>query len=180
MRDSKWLLVCCLALTAVVVITAARIELLNIEGQQVLPRLAGSNSDSSKEWVIPEIEVVIERLDEQFYEQRMNAVGILSEESEDQPQQAQVKYGPPYSPLEQNFLASVTRLHAAHTNLLWWLKSFGRAQYFLAPAALVIAVLCAVSLSGWLKKSTAGMCAVLSIASIVLMFTRSYWESIGV
>jgi len=47
-------------------------------------------------------------------------------------------------------------------------------------AALLIAVFCGVSLSGWLPKSTAGLCAALSSVSILLMLTRSYWLAIGV
>ena len=177
MRDSKWLLIFCLTLTALVVGIAVRIELLNIEGQFVLPRQSVFSDQPVEKWVIPEIDLVVERLDEQFYEQRLNLAGLGAATPE---QQGQVKYGPPYSPVEENFLTSVKKLHAAHSELLWWLKSFGRAQYFLAPVALIIAVLCAVSLSGWFSKSTDSLCAFLSIASIVLMFTRSYWESIGV
>ncbi len=196
MKKSNWLLICCMALTAFVVIIATRIEMLNVEGQYVLPRATGSSSEAVDRWVIPEIDVVIERLDEQFFEQRQHVAAITASEqptseqptaeqpTSEQPATAQpiqevVKYGPPYSAQEEKFITSVKKLHAAHTNILWWLKSFGRAQYFLAPAALFIAVLCAVSLSGWLPKSTAGMCACLNIGSIVLMLTRSYWQSIG-
>jgi len=174
---SKWLLVCCLALTAFVVFVAIRIELLNIEANYVLPRQQGLNEPVLEKWVVPELDEVIERLDEQFYEQRLSIQGLSDA---DEPERAVVKYGPPYSPQEERFLTNVKKLHASHSSILWWIKSFGRAQYFLAPAALLIAVFCAVSLSGWLPKSTAGLCAALSSVSILLMLTRSYWLAIGV
>ncbi len=173
---SKWLLVFCLALTAFVVFVATRIEMLNVEANYVLPRQQGLNEPVLEKWVVPELDEVIERLDEQFYEQRLSILGLTeSAESE----RAEVKYGPPYSPLEEKFLTNVKKLHTSHTSILWWVSSFGRAQYFLAPASLLIAVFCAVSLSGWLPKSTAGLCACLSSVSILLMLTRSYWQAIG-
>lgn len=174
---SKWLLVCCLALTAFVVFVATRIELLNIEANYVLPRQQGINEPALAKWVVPELDDVIDRLDEQFYEQRLSVLG-LSDAAE--PDKAVVKYGPPYSAQEEKFMNNVKKLHSSHSTILWWVKSFGRAQYFLAPAALIIAVFCAVSLSGWLPKSTAGLCAGLSSVSILLMLTRSYWQAIGV
>lgn len=173
---SKWPLVCCLALTAFVVFVATRIELLNIEANYVLPRQQALNEPVLEKWVVPELDEVVERLDEQFYEQRLSVLG-LTEAAESE--RAAVKYGPPYSPQEERFLNNVKKLHASHSSILWWVKSFGRAQYFVAPAALLVAVLCAVTLSGWLPKSTAGLCACLSSVSILLMLTRSYWQAIG-
>ena len=169
---TKWLLIFCLCLTAIVVCTACRIEYLNIKSGYFLPR----HEAAVKNWVIPEIDEVLERLDNLFYERRKNSAAAEAFENGSS-ETAEITFGAPYSVAEQRSLDSMKNLHASHTYLQWWVGSFGIAQYFLAPAALVIAVFCAVAPTGWVSKSTAGLCAFLNGGSIVLMLTRNYWNA---
>ncbi len=167
---SKWLLILCYCLTAVVVCIACRIEYLNVESEHFLPRqYAGLES-----WVIPELDVVLEKSDDLIYERRQNSAAALAMEEGNAP--AEVTFGAPYSEAEQRTLDKMKRLHASHTTLQWWVGSFGIAQYFIAPVALIAAIICIVSLSGWTVKSTAALCACLNGVGIILMLTRNYWS----
>jgi hypothetical protein len=170
--QNKWLLTCCCCLTAIVIGIACRIEYLNIKSQFFLPR----NHVATINWHIPELEVVLERLDDQIYERRQNSAFAEAIENGSDVL-AEVSFGAPYSESEQKTLDSMKKLHATHTNLQWWVGSFGIAQYFLAPLALIIAVFCAVGLSGWGSKSTAVLCACLSCVSILRMLALNYWNA---
>ncbi len=169
---TKWLLIVCLFFTAIVVCTAGRIEYLNIKSGYFLPR----HEAAVRNWVIPELDEVLERLDHVFYERRRNSAAAEAFEN-GTAETAEITHGPPYSAAEQRSLESMKNLHASHTYLQWWVGSFGIVQYFLAPAALILAIFCSVSLAGWVSKSTAGLCAFLDAASIVLMLTRNYWNA---
>ena len=167
---TKWLLISCLYLTAIVVCTACRIEYLNIKSGYFLPR----HEAAVKVWVIPELDEVLERLDHLLYERRQNSAAAEAIEN-GTAVTAEITLGAPYSAAEQRSLDSMKNLHTSHTYLQWWVGSFGIAQYLLAPAALILAIVCAVVLTGWGSKSFAGLCAFLNGASIVLMLTRNYW-----
>ncbi len=166
---SKWLLISCYCLTAVVVGVACRIEYLNIESQYFLPRPEASPGG----WVIPELDEVLERSDDLIYERRQNFADV--EASENGGASAEVLFGAPYTAAEQRTLDSMKKLHASHTTLQWWVSSFGIAQYFVAPAALIVAIICFVSRGNWAAKSSAALCAGLNGIGIVLMLTRNYW-----
>lgn len=166
---SKWLLVTCYCLTALVVGVACRIEYLNLKSEHFLPQpLPGIEN-----WIIPELDVVLERSDDLIYERRQNLAAAIAAETGDQ--QAEVNFGAPYSADEQRRLDNMKVLHASHTNLRWWVTSFGFAQYFIAPVAFIAAVICLVSLSSWPAKSSAALCACLNGICILLMLTRNYW-----
>ncbi len=168
---NKLLLISCCCLTAIVVGVAGRIEYLNIKSNHFLPR----NEVAVREWVIPELEEVLERLENKIYERRQDAAAAAAHESGSKP--AEVVFGPPYSASEQKTLDSMKNLHASHTLLRWWVGSFGIAQYFLAPIALIAAIVCVVAFGGWRTKSTAAFCAGLNGISILLMLTRNYWNA---
>jgi hypothetical protein len=169
---SKWLLISCYLLTIVVVTTACRIEYLNIHSGYFLPR----NPATVGNWIIPELDEVLERLDYQIYERRQNFADAEAIENGSSVT-AEVSLGAPYSASEQRTLDSMKNLHASHSYLQWWVYSFGTAQYLLAPAALIAAIICCVSLGGWGFRSSAAFCACLNVGSIVLMFTRNYWNA---
>lgn len=166
---SKWLLISCYCLTALVVGIACRIEYLNIKSDHFLPR----QQHGFKNWVIPDLDVVLERSDDIIYERRQNSAAAAAMENGGEP--AKVAFGAPYSAAEQRTLDTMKELHASHTTLRWWVGSFGAAQYFIAPAALLAAVICIVSLGNWAVKSSAALCACLNGVGIILMFTRNYW-----
>ena len=169
---NKWLLISCYLLTVIVVTTACRIEYLNIKSGYFLPR----NPAAVRNWIIPELDEVLERLDYQIYERRQNSAAAEAIENGSSVT-AEVSLGAPYSAFEQRTLDSMKNLHTSHSYLQWWVYSFGTAQYLLAPAALIAAIVCCVSLGGWGSKSTAAFCACLNVGSIVLMLTRNYWNA---
>lgn len=166
---NRWLLISCYCLTAVVVAVACRIEYLNVKSNYFLPR----HAHGDKPWEIPELDEVMERSEDLIYERRQNSAAAIAMESGTEP--AEVTFGAPYSQAEQRTLDSMRNLHASHTNLRWWVNSFGIAQYFIAPAALIAAIVCIVCLGHWAIKSSAALCAGLNGISIVLMLTRNYW-----
>ena len=168
---NKWLLIACYCLTAIVVCTALRIEYLNIKSGYFLPR----NEAAVRNWVLPELDEFLERVDDQIYERRQNSAE--ADAIENNTQIAEVLPGAPYSAAEQRTVESMKNLHASHIYLQWWVRSFGIAQYLLAPAALVAAVICIVAISGWASKSTAALCAGMNGISILLMLTRNYWNA---
>jgi hypothetical protein len=169
--NTKALLMTCLGLTAIVVCIACRIEYLNVQSGYFLPR----HDASDTAWVVPEIGEVLERLDDQFFERRQNLAAVeAAVNGANEPKS--VSIGAPYSASEQRSLDSLKDLHASHSSLLWWVGSFGIAQYFLAPLALIVAIICAVALAGWGYKFAASLCACLNGLSIVLMLTRNYWN----
>lgn len=167
---SKWLLIICCCLTAVVVCIACRIEYLNIKSDHFLPR----HEVAVNSWVVPELDEVLERLDNVIYERRQNVAS--AEAVEKSTPLTEVSFGAPYSADEQRSVNSMKNLHASHTELRWWVGSFGIAQYLLAPAALIVAIICVVSIAGWGNKSTAALCACLNGISVLLMMTRNYWN----
>ena len=169
---SNWLLIACYCLTTIVVGVACRIEYLNVKSGYFLPR----HELAFRHWVVPELDELIERTDDQIYQRRQNtALAEAMENGDAVP--AEVPLGAPYSAKEQKFLDSMKTFHASHKNLQWWVGSFGIAQYFLAPAAFLVAIICAVVVTGWGAKSTAGVCAFLNALSILMMLTRNYWNA---
>jgi hypothetical protein len=166
---SKWLLISCYLLTVIVVAVASRIEYLNVKSDFFLPR----HAHGGRPWEIPELDLVMERSDDLIYERRQNSAAAVAIENGSKP--AEVTFGAPYSAAEQRTLDSMKNLHASHTNLRWWVSSFGIAQYFIAPVALCAAVICIVCLGSWGVKSSAALCAGLNAISIILMLTRNYW-----
>lgn len=168
---SKWVLITCCLLTAIVFGVACRIEYLNAKSGYFLPR----NNYAFKGWVIPELDEVVKRTEGQIYQRRQNAALAKALENGDDVL-PEVPMGAPYSAKEQQSINAMKNFYFSHKNLQWWVSSFGIAQYFLAPAALLIAIVCAVAVNGWRPKSTAGMCAFLNGVSILMMLTRNYWN----
>ncbi len=187
-------LVACLILTAAVVGVTVRIEVLNAQSGYFLPRVRYPYSRNITKWELPELEDVVDRIDHQFYERRC-AVAVVTAakthqditkvstgltDAETAEVTSQIPFGPPYSDVEQRFIDSVKRLHDSHTRLHWWMSFFGRPMYFVGGVTVLFSVLCLVALNGWFHKSTAGLCTCLSIACILVILTRNYWEALGV
>ena len=74
-RAKTVLLTCLTLLTVFVVLSVCRIEYLNATGGHVLPRHEQVPSRSGN-WEIAELNVVLARLDAQFFERREIAVGV--------------------------------------------------------------------------------------------------------
>ena len=163
-------------LTVFVVLSVCRIEYLNAIGGHVLPRHEQVPGRPGN-WEIAELNVVLARLDDQFFERREIAVGVdASENGATEPLDA--KYGPPYSAAEQRSIASVTRQHEVLTKLHWSLKNLGWPQYFIAPAALLLAAICGFGWKGMLTKVLASVCGGLCCMAFFLVLVRGYWQSL--
>lgn len=173
---TKSLLICFLVfLTAFVLLVALRIEYLNALAGHVLPRHTHDGVDQFDTGGIAKIEVVMGRLDQQFFDRREEVARMentieLAEKAPNVP-----AYGAPYSPSELRSIDNVKYQHGILTQLIWYLGNFGMVQHFLAPAALLFAIVCGLGFSGWSIKTIAALCGALSCVAIFLMLVRGYW-----
>ena len=173
----KTVLFCCLSILIVfVVFSVCRIEYLNATGGHVLPRHETTQSRPGQ-WEIADLDVVLNRLDDQFFERRGFAGRIeASENGESVP--ANPNYGAPYSAAEQRSIASVSQQHDVLSKLHWNVRTIGLPQYFLAPVALILAAICGLGFKGIGTKVFATVCAGLSCLSIFLVLVRGYWNAL--
>ena len=175
-RAQNVLLICLTLLTALVVLSVCRIEYLNAIGGHVLPRQEMASGQSAN-WEIAELNVVLGRLDDQFFERREIAVGIDAFEN-GATEPSAPKYGAPYSAAEQRSIASVTRQHEVLTKLHWSLRNLGWPQYILAPTALLLAVICGLGWKGIGTRVFASVCSSLCCMAFFLVLVRGYWQAL--
>lgn len=174
MRLKSILLICAVFFTAIVAFTAFRIEYLNAMGGHVLP-LHWSEHTRGK-WEIAELNVVLDRLDNQFFERRHGPASLTNDDgSVPKP----VVFGAPYSANEQRSIDSVKVQHDILTKLHWNVSYPGWAQYFLAPAALLMAIICGLCFSGVATKIIAFTCGSMCFVGIFLALVRGYWSAVG-
>ncbi len=176
MRTSSILLTCLAFLTAFVVVSVGRIEYLNSIGGHVLPR--HEVEGRPRTWEIANLSAVMSSLDDQFLERRQFAARIDAYDK-GETEVATVVAGKPYSKSEQRAIDKVTVQHDALTKLHWCLKYLGWAQYFVAPAALLMALACFLAIKGWLPKLIAVTCASLCCTGIFFVLLRGYWQALG-
>ncbi len=170
MRAKSLVVSCLVLLTAFVATIALRIEYLNALAGHVFPRHEMAKEYDSKG--IAKLDVVLERLDRQIFDRREEAAQM---EDTSKFGNAVPVFGAPYSPIEQRSINNVKNQHGILTQLHWYIDNFGIAQHFLAPAALLMAVVCGLAFTGRPLKLTAGVCGSLSCAAIFLMLVRGYW-----
>jgi len=162
-------------LTVFVVLSVCRIEYLNAIGGHVLPRHEKAPGRSGN-WEIAKLNVVLARLDDQFFERRELAIGVAASEI-GSTEPAASDYGPPYSAAEQRSIASVTRQHEVLTKLHWSLRNIGWPQYILAPTALLLAAICGWGWKGIGMKVLASVCGSLCGIAFFLVLVRGYWQA---
>ncbi len=175
MRAKTVFFSCLTVLTAIVVVSVSRIEYLNAIGGHVLPRHESASGQPGN-WELAELSMVLERLDDQFLERREHAAQVDASESRTEP--AIPKHGPPYSAAELRSIAATTRQHEVLTKLHWSIRNIGWPQYFLAPAAVLLAAICGL---GWHEIGTkvfASFCGGLSCVAFFLVLVRGYWQSL--
>ncbi len=176
MRTSSILLICLAVLTAFVVFSVSRIEYLNAAGGHVLPR--HDVEGKPRTWEIAELDTVMNYLDDQFLERRQLAARVDAyDKGETEP--AEVVAGAPYSVSEQRAIDKVVHQHNVLTKLHWSIKNIGWAQYFVAPASLLLAFACGFAMKGWMPKLVSICCACLSCTGIFFVLLRGYWQALG-
>lgn len=174
---AKTVLFSCLSVLIVfVVFSVCRVEYLNAIAGHVLPRHETTQSRPGQ-WEIADLDVVLNRLDDQFFERRGYAARIeASENGESVP--ANPNFGPPYSAAEQRSIATISQQHEVLNKLQWNVRTIGLPQYFLAPVALILAAICGLGFKGIETKIFATVCAGLSCLSIFLVLVRGYWHAL--
>ena len=173
LKTSIWI-ICLVFLTAIVVFSAGRIEYLNTTGGHVLPRHYAD--EKMGKWEIAEHNVVMDRLDDQIFRRRQLGSFVIND---DDTVRAAPVFGAPYSTSEQRSINTVTYQHDVLTKLHWNIRTFGLAQYFLAPATLLFAIVYGLSQKKVAAKVIALACGSLCCVGIFLMIVRGYWQSLG-
>lgn len=162
---SKIALISCVVLTAVIVITAARIEQLNILCGHVLPL-------QQERWILPDREEFAALVERQIARRRLEFA--RGERPNDTHPELEQFEGPPYTEEEKERKASQAAVYESHRHLHWWLSGMGILQYVLAPIVMLWA-LCNIFLHKHISlRILNGSCAVLSFGAIFLMFLRDY------
>ena len=88
-----------------------------------------------------------------------------------------ILYAPLSSDEEKELEADKARAEA-NSALFGWVGSFGQLQYLLAPIALILAVAQSMLRIRW-RRIAAIICTCTTVLSIVLMFYRGYFSSLG-
>ena len=114
MRLKFSLVSCVVFLTAIVSYTAFRIEYLNALSGHVLPR--HTNQATQGKWEIAALSIVLDRLDDQFFERRQGPASMISEDGSI-PKPA--VFGAPYSATEQRSIDMAKIQHDVLTKLQW-------------------------------------------------------------
>lgn len=163
---TKLTVIGCLILTAVVVVTALRIEQLNSQSGMFLPR------PSNEPWQVASLDQVHAYIDSQIAIRRS---GLFSVEHPDEAIPAPESFvGAPYTAGEQAWFDRSTVEHSALSRLRWWVISFGAAQYLIAPIALFWAATNFLAIRKTPHRISSGLCALLAFAAIFLMVFRGY------
>jgi hypothetical protein len=174
---SRFLLGSCVLLTILVVFVAARIEYLNVQAGYALPR--HPSDEIVPRWEVPDTKVIQDHIDSFIFKQREQMAFMATSQDPSVPITLP-SYGAPYNSFEQRYVNSMQFQFAMFSKLHWWVYYFGMPQYFLAPLALLLAVVCLVCESNLWSKSFSCLCALLSCSSVLLMYTRGYWHALGV
>ena len=175
---AKSLTICFLVfLTAFVLVVALRIEYLNSLAGHVLPRHTHDRVDQFNTGGIAKFEVVMERLDQQFFDRREEVARMESSNELLEKVPVVPVYGAPYSPTELRSIDNVKYQHGILTQLLWYLGNLGMVQHFLAPATFLFAIVCGLGFSGGSIKTIAGVCGTLSCVAIFsFIFLMGIWR----
>ncbi len=116
---TKFTLLGCAILTLLVVTTALSIEHWNNKSGHFLPRREQS---MAREWRVPSLEYILDRIDYQIAEQRAGKYSL--EHPDDEPTPADhTFFGAPYSPTEQAFIDRGKDDHKSFTQLHWWVTN---------------------------------------------------------
>ncbi|HEY4261366.1 MAG TPA: hypothetical protein VGM98_14460 [Schlesneria sp.] len=167
--------VACMILTCIVVHTCVRIEVLNARYGYYLPRT--DFGSGNPKWRVADEKLF--RLREEMMIARSRQEDYqAAHPDEGFPDESAFK-GPPYSVAEQATIDAEVDHNRRNSTLRAWVGSMGLLQYVLAPAALFWSLDIVVSdrLRG--RRVVAGLCGLLNLICIALMYYRGYWSSLG-
>ena len=175
----------CIGLSAVVLHTCIRIEIVNARSNGYLPRTDLVNGRLPT-WRTAGERTVRKSVERQIAAQRLadaeanRESNVIRENNEirDASISSEPLAGPPWSQAEQALIEQTLREARQHSELYDWVSGPGLWQYVLIPASLVSA--------GWLLttrdrrvRAVACGCAASSVIALVLMFYRGYFTSLG-
>ncbi|MCC6510246.1 MAG: hypothetical protein IT423_14170 [Pirellulaceae bacterium] len=166
---TRWTIIGCVVLTALVVHTAIRIEHVNVLSNTYLPRSPG---EAQQEWVLPELSQVLEYVDHQIAIRRADAYA-MTHPGTAIPANSEF-LGAPYTEDEQNWIDRSKRDFASHTELHWWVTNFGSPQYLLAPLAFIWSVGNFLTVRKNTVRVLSTACALMAFGAIFLMIFRGY------
>jgi hypothetical protein len=165
----------CFLLTAVVVHTCVRIEVLNARYGYYLPRK--DFGSANPKWRVAARIAVLKRLETQIADERLSAY-VASHPNEPVPPIEEMT-GPPYSEDEQRRIDTELAENALRTELRSWVGGFGLLQYFLAPIGLAWAVAITLAHRSIVVRIATSFLATCSAVAIYLAFHRGYFSSLG-
>jgi hypothetical protein len=175
LMQSKLAFVGCLILTVIVVHTCVRIEVLNARYGYYLPRTDFGNGN--QKWRVAGRRATMRWLEHKIHMERCAAYAAAHP---DDPMDDLERFcGPPYSADEQKMIDTELAENELRAELWSWVASMGILQYILAPLTFAWAVALAVCNRSHLIRMSAIGFAVAAAVSIVLMFHRAYFTSMG-
>lgn len=168
-------LLCLLLLTAVVLHTCIRIEVLNARYNHYLPRTDWGNGN--QKWRCAASSLLLRSLERDIANDRYHRfMQTHPDESGSDPDQF---LGPPYSVAEKTFIDTEMAENDLRATLLGWVSSFGLLQYLLAPLAFCISIASLYFNPNVIIRLVAGSCTVFILVAIALMIYRGYFTSLG-
>jgi hypothetical protein len=165
----------CLILTCIVVHTCVRIEVLNARSGYYLPRT--DFGSGNPKWRVAAEKLV--RLNEELMIARSRQADFQAAHPDEEISNEAAFKGPPYSPAEQATIDAEVDHNQRNSTLRDWVGGMGLLQYVLAPAALLWSLDIVISDRSRRGRVVAGLCGLLNLICIALMYYRGYWSSLG-
>ncbi|QDV61054.1 hypothetical protein [Crateriforma conspicua] len=172
---SKAKIVCCLLLTAIVLHTCIRIEVLNARNGHFLPRAHPAAGN-------PKWRVVAPTLLARSLERTIAIDRLTSHVSQhpNYPEPGIEEFiGPPYTDAEQALIDTEIARNKLSFQLRDWVSGMGLLQYILAPVALLSSLVLMRGTENLAVRFASVACAVSNVTSMYLMFHRGYFTSLG-
>jgi hypothetical protein len=165
----------CLILTCIVVHTCVRIEVLNARYGAYLPRT--DFGSGNPKWRVADEKLV--RLHEELMIARSRQADFEAAHPDEEIPDETAFRGQPYSPTELATIDAEVDHSRRNSTLRAWVGSMGLLLYVLAPAALLWSLDIVVSDRSRGRRLFAGLCGLLNLVCIALMYYRGYWSSLG-
>lgn len=165
----------CLILTAVVVHTCIRIEVLNASSGFYLPRK--DHGDGNRKWRVASEKATRLDIERRIAIERQENLLPVHPGSDQLLESSTAEL--PYTAMESEMIASALDESRCNSALRDWVSSVGILQYLLAPAALLWSVQIAIT-NGYRRQRILGAaCGALNLICVALMFFRGYWSSLS-
>ena len=171
---------CCAALTFVVAVTCVRIEYLNVRAESYLPRtdFGGGN----RKWRFAAevaVRIDIERLVRLERMDQLRALGRSTPSLEEEQEMLERPFSDEELALITSRVETALERQRAKARLHNWVCTIGLLQYVLAPTALAWSLYFVATRRALRYRLGGVLTAVVSGVSIVMMFYRGYYASLG-